>query len=169
MPLPAGVETVTVSSGEPLTLPNGTPIQGRLIFTSPNLVTIGEDDLVLGGDAEATLTDGEFSVELVATDATGMSPSGWTYQVRALLTNAPGWTRYLSLPKATPAVALADVLVPDPVEGEFTTLAAPREGPPSPRTASLRRRSASTATGLSTLARAACTGPRRPGRGRCSR
>jgi hypothetical protein len=128
MPLPAGVETVTVSSGEPLVLPNGTPMEGRLVFTGPNLVTIGEDDLILGGPAEAPLTAGEFSVELVATDATGMSPTGWTYRVRALLTNAPGWTRYLSLPKATPDVVLADVLVPDPVAGEFTTLAAPRAG-----------------------------------------
>jgi hypothetical protein len=128
MPLPAGVETVTVSSGEPLTLPDGTPMQGRLIFDSPNPVTIGEDDLVLGGPVEVPLVAGEFTVELVATDATDMSPSGWTYQVRALLTNAPGWTRHLSLPQATPSVVLADVLVPDPVEGEFTTLSAPRGG-----------------------------------------
>lgn len=128
MPLPAGVETVTVSSGEPLALPDGTPLQGRLVFTGPTIVTIGDDDVVLGGAVNVPLEAGEFTVELVATDATGMSPTGWTYRVRAILTNAPGWTRYLSLPKATPAVVLADILVPDPVDGAFTVLAAPRGG-----------------------------------------
>jgi hypothetical protein len=123
MPLPAGVETVTVSSGEPLTLPDGTLLEGFLVFTGPDLVTIGGDDLVLGGGVRAQLIGGEFSVELVATDATGMSPTGWTYEVRAELKNAPSWRRYISLPKATPAVVLADILVPDPVAGEYATLA----------------------------------------------
>lgn len=125
MPLPAGVETVTLSSGVPLTLPDGTWMQGRLLFTGPDLVTIGEDDVVLGGTAEVPLVDGEFSVKLCATDASGMSPTGWTYTVRAVLTNAPGWTRYISLPKATPSVKLADVVVPDPVAGTFTVLKDP--------------------------------------------
>lgn len=123
MPMPAGVETVTVESGIPLTLLDGTLMRGRLIFTGPDLLTIGEDDVVTGGSVEAPLVDGEFSVDLVATDATGMSPTGWTYKVTAVLTNAPDWIRYISLPAATPVVALADVLVPDPVAGEFTVLA----------------------------------------------
>jgi hypothetical protein len=122
MPLPAGVETVTVSSGQPLTLPDGTWIQGRLIFTSPDLVTIGEDDVILGGTVEVPLVDGQFTVTLCATDATGMSPTGWTYKVQGVFSNAPDWTRYITLPKATPSVALADVLVPDPVAGTFTVL-----------------------------------------------
>lgn len=122
MPLPAGVETVTVASGEPLSLPDGTWIRGRLLFTGPGLVTIAEDDTVLGGGTEATLTDGEFSIELVATDATGMDPTGWTYTVTSRFTNAPNWVRYISLPKANPAVKLADVLVPDPVVGTYATL-----------------------------------------------
>lgn len=122
MPLPAGVETVTVSSGEPLTLPDGTLMRGRLLFTGPDVVTISGEDVVLGGTVEAALADGEFSVELVATDAAGMSPSGWTYKVTAVMANAPNWVRYLSLPAASPSVTLAAVLVPDPVAGEFSTL-----------------------------------------------
>ncbi|MFK0151212.1 hypothetical protein ACIQVK_03905 [Streptomyces sp. NPDC090493] len=118
MPLPAGVETVTVSSGEPLTLPDGTPIRGRLFFEGPGLVTIGADDVVLGGTVEAALADGEFSVSLVATDATGMSPTGWTYRVRAAFTNAPSWVRYVSLPKATPTVRLADIVTADPATSQ---------------------------------------------------
>lgn len=123
MPLPVGVETVTVQSGAPLTLLDGTVMRGRLIFTGPDLLTIGDDELITGGSVEVALVDGELSVALCATDATGMSPTGWTYKVTAVLTNAPGWIRYISLPKATPVVALADVLVPDPVAAEYAVLA----------------------------------------------
>ncbi|MCP3817843.1 hypothetical protein NLX86_06735 [Streptomyces sp. A3M-1-3] len=122
MPIPAGVEKVTVSNGEPLTLPDGTLLRGRLTFTAPDLVTLGSDDFTFGGATPVDLVDGTFSVALVATDATGMSPTGWTYKVTAAFSNAPGWTRYISLPKATPTVVLADVLVPDPVAGTFSTL-----------------------------------------------
>lgn len=122
MPLPAGVEKVTVSSGQPLVLPDGTPVQGKLLFSGPDVVTIGEDDVILGGTVEVALVDGGFSVQLTATDATGMSPSGWTYKVIAMLTNAPSWTRFISLPKAQPSVILADVLVPDPVAGQLATM-----------------------------------------------
>lgn len=128
MPLPAGVETVTVTAGEPLTGYDGVVARGRLLFTGPSLVTIGGQDVILGGTAEVPLVDGEFSKVLVATDATGMSPSGWTYRVEAVLTNGPGWVRYISLPKATPAVVLADVIVPDPVAGTYTVLTVPRGG-----------------------------------------
>ncbi|MFD9193006.1 hypothetical protein ACFWCA_32935 [Streptomyces phaeochromogenes] len=128
MPLPPGVEMVTVSAGEPLTLFDGTVAKGRLVFTGPDLVTIGGQDVIGGGTVEVPLVDGEFSETLVATDATGMSPSGWTYRVEAVLSNGPGWVRHISLPKASPAVALADVIVPDPVAGEYTVLAVPRGG-----------------------------------------
>src|SRR5438067_1835065 len=99
MPLPAGVELVTVSSGQPLTLPDGTWLQGILTFTGPNLVTIGGQDVVLGGAVNVQLADGQFTVHLVATDATGMSPTGWTYKVDGKFTNGAPWTRYISLPK----------------------------------------------------------------------
>ncbi|WP_371670037.1 hypothetical protein OG985_21795 [Streptomyces sp. NBC_00289] len=125
MPLPAGVETVTVSAGEPLTLPDGTAMTGTLLFTGPDLVTIAGQDTIAGGTVEAPLVNGEFTKTLVATDATGMSPTAWTYRVEAVLSNAPGWVRYISLPKASPAVVLADVLVPDPVAGTYTTLVDP--------------------------------------------
>lgn len=116
MPIPAGVEKVTVSSGEPLILPDGTPIQGRLLFTGPDMVTIAEDDTIACGTTEAVLVDGEFSIQLIATDATGMNPTGWTYKVTGQFTNAPNWVRYISLPKATSSVNLSDVVVANPVD-----------------------------------------------------
>jgi len=124
MPLPAGVETVTVTSGEPLVRLDGTLITGHLTFAGPDLVTIDGEDLVLGGTGiRAELVAGEFSVILVATDATDMDPIGWTYRVEAHFSNAPNWTRYVSLPKATPAVVLADVIAADPAVGAFAVFA----------------------------------------------
>ncbi|MEV7394343.1 hypothetical protein [Streptomyces sp. NPDC091215] len=125
MPLPAGVDGVTVSSGKPLCLPDGTPFEGKLLFIGPDLVTVGAQDVILAGTTEVDLVDGQFSVTLAANDVAGMSPSGWTYRVIGHFGNAPSWIRYISLPKATPSVVLADVLVPDLVAGTFTVLKDP--------------------------------------------
>lgn len=122
MPFPAGVETVTVTTAEPLTLPDGTFMQGRILFTAPDVVTAADDGYVFGGTVTAELVDGILSVELVATDATGINPSGWTYKVDSRFSNGSNWTRYIELPLAAPVVDLADILVADPVEGEYTTL-----------------------------------------------
>lgn len=125
MPLPAGVDGVTVSSGQPLTLPDGTPFEGKLLFAGPDVVTVGGQDVLLGGTIEVPLVDGGFSVTLAANDVTGMSPSGWTYRVTAAFSNAPGWVRYISLSKASPSVTLADVVIPDPVAGAVGALVDP--------------------------------------------
>lgn len=110
MPIPSGVETVTVSSGEPLTLPDGTLYKGHIRFISPDLAVVPTDDFTFGGEAVAELVDGEFSIVLVPQDATGISPTAWTYTVIGEFSNAPGWTRYVQLTKNSPTVALADVL-----------------------------------------------------------
>lgn len=125
MALPAGVDGVTVSSGKPLVLPDGTPYQGKLSFAGPDVVTVGDEEVLLGGTIEVPLVDGEFSVTLAANDVAGMNPTGWTYQVTAVFSNAPGWVRHIALPKAAASVTLADVIVPDPVAGQFSTLADP--------------------------------------------
>ena len=122
MALPAGVDGVMVSSGQPLTLPDGTPIEGKFLFSGPDVVTVAGQEVLLGGTTEAALEGGEFSVTLAAPDTTGMSPAGWTYRVTAAFSNAPGWVRYISLSKASPSVTLAQVIVPDPASGSFSTL-----------------------------------------------
>jgi hypothetical protein len=124
MSLPVGVEAVTVSSGQPLTRPDGKPIKGRIIFTGPDLATIPEDDFTFGGKAIAHLEDGAFTVRLVANDATGLNPSGGAYMVETDFTNAPNWpTRYIHLTQASTDVVLSDVLIPDPVAGQYAVLA----------------------------------------------
>ncbi|MEU2924205.1 hypothetical protein ABZ636_03960 [Streptomyces sp. NPDC007251] len=135
MALPAGVDGVTVSSGKPLTRFDGTPIEGKLLFTGPDVVTVGGQQVFLGGTTEAKLVGGEFSVELAANDVTGMNPSGWTYRVTAVFSNAPGWVRFIALPKAAPSVTLAQVIVPDPAEANYVPVVGPKgdKGDPGPQ------------------------------------
>lgn len=123
MPLPAGVEQVTVVSGQPLVLPDGTWIKGKLWFAGPGLGTIAAQDLTFGGGVPVDLINGAFSVKLIANDATGINPAGGVYKVTSEFDNADNWVRYVSLPKAlTSPVAFADVVVPDPVAAAYTVL-----------------------------------------------
>lgn len=118
------LQTVTVSSGgQPMTLPDGvTPIEGKLVFAAPDLVTVPGQNAVLGGSVVAELDGGVFTATLVANDVATMSPSGWTCRVTGIFSNAPGWVRYIALPQATASVALADVLIADPVTGVVAAL-----------------------------------------------
>lgn len=135
MALPAGVDGVTVSSGKPLTLPDGTPIEGKLLFAGPDVVTVNGQDVVLGGTIEVRLVNGAFSVTLAANDVTGMNPTGWTYRVTAVFSNAPGWVRYIALPKAASSVTLAQVIAPDPAEANYIPVVGPKgdTGPAGPQ------------------------------------
>ena len=125
MAIPAGVETVTVTDGGvPVTSPDGTLLDGQFLVTGPALATVVEDDFVFGGLARRWVRAGRFDpLPLVATDASGINPSGFTYTAQFIPRYGEGWTRYFQLPKATPTVILAHILVPDPVAGTYTVLA----------------------------------------------
>ncbi|MFF8406903.1 hypothetical protein ACF06P_35410 [Streptomyces sp. NPDC015684] len=123
MALPAGITGVTVTSGKPLCLPDGTPYEGTLYFDGPDLVTVAGQDVVLGGTVAVELEAGQYSVTLAPSDIAGMNPAGWTYKVRGVFSNAAGWVRYIALSKDNPSVSLADVLVPGPNTGSLTVLA----------------------------------------------
>lgn len=120
MTIPTTVERVTVSSGAPLTTPDGTPLQGRLYFTAPDLNIITEDDYIFGGTVIAELVSGEFTIDLIPQDATGIDPTGWSYTVRGEFDNAPNWTRSIQLTQAQPSVILSDIIQPAPLEPQFT-------------------------------------------------
>lgn len=128
MAIPAGVETVTVSSGEPLTLPDGTFVRGHIRFVAPPLMVVPSDDYTLGGEAVAELVNGEFSIVLVAGDATDINPTGWTYAVYGEFVNAVDWTSEAFLVKANPSVFLADVLQPDASLPNYFTQKLPLAG-----------------------------------------
>lgn len=118
MAIPEGVETVTVSSGEPMTLPDGTLIRGHIRFVAPDLNLIDDEDFIFGGESPAELCHGEFSITLVAPDATGITPTGWTYTAIGEFVNAPDWVRYIDITKDNPNVFLDDVIVLTP--GDIT-------------------------------------------------
>ncbi|MEU2759399.1 hypothetical protein [Streptomyces sp. NPDC007094] len=114
MPLPEGIPTVRLT-GRFLT-PDGRPLAGQVVVRAPNLVTFGEFDVILGGPVTAPLdSTGAFEVELPATDAPGMNPSGWSYQVAEQLTGVPANRIYqILLPAEAPEVDLADIAPTDP-------------------------------------------------------
>lgn len=118
MAIPEGVETVTVSSGVPMTLPDGTLIRGHIRFVAPDLNLIDDEDFIFGGESPAELCHGEFSITLVAPDATGITPTGWTYTAIGEFVNAPDWVRYIDITKDDPNVFLDDVIVLTP--GDIT-------------------------------------------------
>lgn len=130
MPVPVGVETVTLTDGGvPVVSPDGTVLNGYLTITGPDLGTVAEDDLVFGGYARRPVVNGRFdAMTLIANDATGIDPTGGTYRIVFTPRNNSGgaaWTRYLLLSKAIPTVKLADVLLPDPVSGTFSAVVSP--------------------------------------------
>lgn len=122
MAIPAGVEQVTITDGGvALTGPDGAPLEGYFTVTGPELATVREDDFLFSGSARRWLTAGRFDpLVLVATDATDVDPTGFTYAVTFTPKRGATWTRYIALPKAAPSVVLADILVPDPVAGTYT-------------------------------------------------
>ncbi|MDQ0949342.1 hypothetical protein QFZ24_003265 [Streptomyces phaeochromogenes] len=114
MPLPEGIPTVRVT-GRFLT-PDGHPLTGQVVFRAPSLVTFGAYDVILGGPVTAPLdATGRFEVELPATDAPGMNPSGWSYTVAEQLAGVPLNRVYqVLLPAETPEVDIADIAPADP-------------------------------------------------------
>jgi hypothetical protein len=125
--IPAGVESVVISDGGvAITGPDGTPLEGSFTVTGPVLATVAEDDFLFSGLARRWVTGGRFNdLPLVATDAHGIDPAGFTYTVVFTPKYGTPWTRYFQLPKASPAVVLADILIPDPVAGSYSVLADP--------------------------------------------
>lgn len=138
MGLPAGVQTVTVSG--PYCGPSGAPRKGRLVFTpEPETITSAEHGVIVKGSADAIVADdGSFSIKLLATDAEGCTPSGWTYTVTEL---TDGATRSypISLPASAPTVSWPSVTPTAPAAGTYTVVTGPAghgiitgSGTPSP-------------------------------------
>lgn len=155
MPIPAGVEKVTVTDGGvALTGPDGTPLEGSFTVTGPDFATVKEDDFLFGGFARRWVTAGRFDpLTLVATDATGIDPTGFTYTVVFTPKRGTAWTRYIALPKASPSVVLADILIPDPVTGAYTPGSSGSGTPASSVTAETSYGQASQVGSSSTYAR----------------
>ncbi|MFJ8146986.1 GDSL-type esterase/lipase family protein [Streptomyces sp. NPDC096048] len=122
--LPDGIPTVRVT-GRYLSLDDeGQPLSGQVIFRAPSLITFPDYDVILGGPVTAPLdATGAFEVDLPATDAPGMNPSGWSYQVAEQLagvSNRPPFQ--VLLPAETPTVDIADIAPTDPTTPTYVAV-----------------------------------------------
>lgn len=125
MSFPAGVQTVTVTAGSSgYHAPDGTPYAGTIRFTpSVSRVTSATYGVIALGPVNVTLSaSGQFTQTLLATDAAGFSPTGWTYRVDEEFTNAPGRSYNISLPAAAPSVDLPSLA---PVAATTGTVSSP--------------------------------------------
>lgn len=122
MPLPDGIPTVRLT-GRFLT-PDGRPLAGQVVLRAPSLVTFGAYDVILGGPVTAALdATGAFEVVLPATDAPGMIPSDWSYQVAEQLAGVAMNRIYqILLPAQTPEVDLADIAPTDPTTPTYVAV-----------------------------------------------
>ncbi|MEV5138442.1 hypothetical protein AB0K71_05790 [Streptomyces syringium] len=132
MPLPPGLETVTVTGT--YAHPDGAAFTGTVTFTPepPVLTSSAEDTIVLGPVEAKPNSTGHISVSLLATDAEGVTPSGWTYRVTERWYDAAGRSYPLSLPAAAPTVDLADIAPTAPAAGEYVVVTGPA-GPTGPQ------------------------------------
>lgn len=111
--------------------PDGSPMRGEVEFLAPAL-TVPDEDVIITGSVTATLDGaGHLEVDLVATDADGVDPTGWTYTVIERLHDAIGRVVHIALSKTVPQQDLADIIPTDPELGDYVLVPGP-PGPPGP-------------------------------------
>lgn len=80
MPLPAGLNLVTVTGG--VRRSDGTPAIGQVEFALPAPLLDGNDKLILGtAPIVGPLVNGQLNMQVPANDTPGVSPQGWAYAV----------------------------------------------------------------------------------------
>ncbi|MFD9064200.1 hypothetical protein ACFVZ3_22055 [Kitasatospora purpeofusca] len=128
MPLPAGLQTVTLHGR--LNSPAGARGRGRVTLTpAPLRITSAEHGvIILGSDSVTPAADGTWSITVLATDAADCTPTGWTYRVTEAPIGARPRDFPISLPAAVPVVDLADIAPTAPAAGEYLVVT----GPPGP-------------------------------------
>jgi hypothetical protein len=134
MGFPDGVDTVTVTAGAGgLRAPDGAAYTGTVTLTpSVDRVVSSEHGLIVLGTSNATLgASGMFTLgPVLATDADGFTPSGWTYRVDENFTGLPPRSYTVSLPAAVTEVALQSLVAVDASDGTVV-LQPPGGGTPS--------------------------------------
>ncbi|NUR66149.1 MAG: collagen-like protein [Streptomyces sp.] len=132
MPFPPGVQTVTLTGHQ--TLADG---EGRLlpvkIRPTPTRVVGAQWGVVVRNDEPVVVTPdagGAWSVVLVANDADGFTPTGWTYR----LDLGAGVDLYVSLPKSYGTVDLSALIPATADDGEYVLVPGPAgpQGPTGP-------------------------------------
>ncbi|WP_329147251.1 hypothetical protein OIU91_16780 [Streptomyces sp. NBC_01456] len=126
--LPAGVPSVHLTGR--FIAPDGTPLTGTLTFAPPMVLTMPDADTIANTVATVEITkadQGSFEINLIATDAPGMSPRGWTYLVTEKLKGAQIRQYHIMLPERPGGdpVDLADLAPASPYSGRYLPVVGP--------------------------------------------
>lgn len=108
VPLPVGLDTVTLTGTYQDVL--GNPLSGFIRFEGPTWLVDTTNDIVFTSNEVVQLVNGSFSVELAATDATGVIPSPFTYQVIEVIEGMRPHRYRISLPKSNPTADISDLI-----------------------------------------------------------
>lgn len=124
MPFPVGVETVVLTGHQHLADGDGSPLPVRVRPTPRRVVSPVHGVVVDDGWVVVNPDDaGQWQVELLATDAEGCTPSGWTYRLET-----GGDAQHIMLPAALGTVDVADLLPAGEDGGTYILV----PGPPGP-------------------------------------
>ncbi|MET9098284.1 hypothetical protein [Streptomyces antibioticus] len=122
MPFPDELPTVTLTGHQTLADGSGRllpvrirPVPTRVVLPSYGVVVDDGPVVVRPDDA------GEWSVDLLANDVSGMLPTGWTYRVET-----GGDALYVSLPQALGEVDIAELTPAGADEGEYVLAPGPK-------------------------------------------
>lgn len=124
MPFPPGVQTVTLTGHQPLADGSGNrtpvrirPVPRRVVSATHGVVVDNLTIVVKPDDA------GQWTVPLLATDAAGCTPSGWTYRV-----DTGGDAINISLPASLGTIDIADLTPAGEDAGDYVLVPGP-QGP----------------------------------------
>lgn len=131
MALPDDLPTVTLTGT--YTHPDGSPMKGSVSVTpTPGKVVAADSGLTIQGRAKEKFDgNGQVSLTVLATDAPGINPENFTYQVKIAFPDATGDEFTIELPAAAPNVQLPAITPATPSDGDYVIITGP-EGPAGP-------------------------------------
>lgn len=129
MALPDGLPTVTLTGT--YTHPDGSPMKGSVsVVPVPGKIVSAATGLTVQGRAKQKFdSNGQVSLAVLATDAEGINPTGFTYQVTIAFPDTTGDTFFIELPASAPTVKLPAITPASPSEGDYVIITGP-PGPP---------------------------------------
>ncbi|MFF3998545.1 glycerophosphodiester phosphodiesterase family protein [Streptomyces cyaneofuscatus] len=131
MALPDDLPTVTLTGT--YTHPDGSPMKGSVSVTpTPGKVVAADSGLTIQGRAKEKIDgNGCVTLTVLATDAPGINPENFTYEVKIAFPDAPGDEFTIELPAAAPDVQLPAITPATPSDGDYVVITGP-EGPEGP-------------------------------------
>lgn len=126
MALPDDLPIVTLVGT--YTHPDGSPMKGSVSVTpTPGKVVAADSGLTIQGRAKQKIgNDGRVTLTVLATDAPGINPENFTYEVKIAFPDAPGDEFTIELPAAAPNVHLPAITPASPSDGDYVVITGPR-------------------------------------------